>query len=202
MVSHLGHKTIKKISSAVPEELIREVIYDKPYYYKGYKNVINNEKTLEEIMGSSSLQSGIISALLIHFGYLLKKEYRVVGSEAGLHLDVNDNMSLNLAFYKKADLSPAKFDNHYFIDVPIAVIEVDVSIDLSTPNDQDYVFQKTQRLLDFGVEQIVWILTKSRKIMIAKPNETWTVDNWDKHFSILNQPMILENFLKEEELIA
>ncbi|MGB0863389.1 MAG: Uma2 family endonuclease [Saprospiraceae bacterium] len=202
MVSNLSHKTFNKDTSIIPQELIREVIYEKPYYYKDYRKVLNNEKTLEEIMGSSSLQSGIISALLIHFGFLLKKEYRVLGSEAGLHLNTNDNLSLDLAFYKKADLSPQKFDNHYLVDVPVSVIEVDVSIDLLSPQDQDYVFQKTQRLLDFGVEQVVWILTKSRKIMIAKPNETWTVDNWDKEFSFFNQKLILENFLKEEGIIV
>jgi hypothetical protein len=67
--------------------------------------------------------------------------------------------------------------------------------------NQDYVFQKTQRLLDFGTSQVIWILTKSRKIMVAKPNEAWIVDNWNREITILDKSFILEDLLKEKGLI-
>lgn len=88
------------------------------------------------------------------------------------------------------------------------VVEVDVNIDLTNPQNstrfrdrQDYVFQKTQRLLDFGVSQVIWILTKSRKIMIAKPNEAWLVDNWNRKTVVLEESFVLEDLLKEKGLI-
>jgi hypothetical protein len=201
MVGNLEYKILESKEEEIPKALIREVIYGKPYYYKGYQQVLNNEKTLEDIMGSSRLQSAIISSLLIHFGYIFKKKYHIIGSESGLHLATNDNLSLDLAFYKKSDLPPEKFDNHYYEEVPELVFEVDVRIDLTKAEDHDYVFQKTQRLLDFGTQKVIWVLTKSRKVMIAVPNQSWTVDNWDKEFSVYDEKMVLEDFLKEEGLI-
>ena len=56
----------------VPDYLIYEIMDGQPLYRKGYKAVLNKSKTLEDIMGSSTLQSEIhmyINALLFaHFG--------------------------------------------------------------------------------------------------------------------------------------
>lgn len=40
-------------AKAIPESLIYEVIDGKPFYYEGYKDVLANKKTSEEIMGVS-----------------------------------------------------------------------------------------------------------------------------------------------------
>lgn len=44
----------------IPESLIYEIMDGKPLYYEGYKDVLANKKTSEEIMGVSGLQSFII----------------------------------------------------------------------------------------------------------------------------------------------
>lgn len=187
--------------TAIPSELVKEVIYGRKYYYKGYKEVLNHQKKLEDVMGSSRMQSAIVTALLAYFFGLFKKQYRVMGGEAGLHLDKNDNLSLDIGIFNKADLPIQKLDHHYFEEVPVCVIEVDVKIDLTRAADQDYVFQKTQRLLDFGAEQVIWILTKSKKVMIATPNADWKVGNWNRRINILGHEFELEAFFKAEELL-
>jgi hypothetical protein len=48
----------------IPEYLVYEIIGGKPYYRKGYREVLNNTKTLEAIMGSSLYQWVIIEYLL------------------------------------------------------------------------------------------------------------------------------------------
>ena len=189
------------IIDKIPKSLIYEVIEGKQYYYKGYRQVLNKQKTLEDIIGSSRLQSAIISALMIHFGYIFKKEYRVVGSEAGLHISNNNNLALDLAFYKKIDLPAERLDNHYFEEVPVCVFEIDVSIDISKEEEQNYVFEKTDKLLNFGAEKVIWIFTKTRKIIVAEPNKSWTIDNWNKDISVLSERFVLEDFLREEEII-
>lgn len=201
MIANLEQTTIKKSIEKVPDYLIKEVIYGKPYYYKNYQAVLNNEKKLEEIMGSSRLQSFIITLLTVYFSNLFDKKYWVINSEPGLHMETKDNLSLDIAFFDKSSFPIEKIDNHYFEEVPDCVIEVDVSIDLTNAENYDYVFQKTQRLIDFGTSQVVWILTKSRKIMVAKPNEAWLTDNWDKEISILGQTFVLETLLKEKGLL-
>ena len=45
----------------VPEYLVYEVMDGKPIPYRGFREVLNNNKILEDIMGSSGLQSFIIS---------------------------------------------------------------------------------------------------------------------------------------------
>ncbi|MDX2069856.1 MAG: hypothetical protein SFV55_15615 [Haliscomenobacter sp.] len=45
----------------IPAALIYEIMDGKPVYYKGYREVLNNEKTLEEVMGASTLQGFIVA---------------------------------------------------------------------------------------------------------------------------------------------
>jgi len=47
----------------IPRELIYEEMDGQPIYYAGYQEVINNNKTLDDIVGSSYLQSVIIKRL-------------------------------------------------------------------------------------------------------------------------------------------
>ena len=46
-------------------------------------------------------------------------------------------------------------------------MEIDVKVDTANGSDFDYVLTKMEKLLAFGVEQVVWILTASRKIVVA-----------------------------------
>lgn len=45
-----------------------------------------------------------------------------------------------------------------------------------------YLFKKTQKLLDFGVEKAIWITTQAKKVTIATPNAAWEVK--DRHEDI------------------
>jgi Uma2 family endonuclease len=201
MIANIKYQNEEQTMVEIPQSLIKEVINGIPYYYKGYRHVLNKEKTLEEIIGASRLQTLIVSALIIYFGNLFKKQYRVTAGEGGLHLKKKDNLSLDVAFFKKSDLPIDIIDDHYFEEVPVLVFEIDVSIDISKEEEQNYVFEKTEKLLDFGTEKVIWIFTKNRKIIVAEPNKSWTIDNWDKEIEILNEPFVLEDFLRAEEII-
>ena len=165
-----------KIKQELPDSLIREIIYNQPYYYKNYQKILTKNQTLDSIKGKGRLQSFISSCLLVEFSQRFNKEYWSL-INAGFQLDEKDKIIANIALLKKSSLPLEKIDTHYFEEISDCIVEVDVSIDLTNVENQDYVFQKTQRLLDFGTPQVIWILTKSRKIMIAKPNEPWIVDN-------------------------
>ena len=45
----------------IPEALVYETLDGKPFYYKGYREVLSKKKTLEEIMGCSTLQAELVS---------------------------------------------------------------------------------------------------------------------------------------------
>ncbi|MFD2573683.1 hypothetical protein ACFSUS_23795 [Spirosoma soli] len=66
------------------------------------------------------------------------------------------------------------------------MIEVDVKIDLpANVSGTEYVYDKTQKLLDFGVAKVIWILTKTRRTLIAQPNERWIFTDWDDTVEVL-----------------
>ncbi|WP_200673373.1 hypothetical protein [Persephonella atlantica] len=63
-------KQKKKTRKRVPKELIYEMRYGSPIYYRDYDKVLSGEKTLEEVIGSSKLQWMIIYLI---FSYLVGK---------------------------------------------------------------------------------------------------------------------------------
>ncbi|WP_457623714.1 hypothetical protein [Persephonella sp.] len=83
MTKVLEDKETKK-RKRVPKELIYEMRYGSPIYYRDYDKVLSGEKTLEEVIGSSKIQAWIISTIL---EFLLKvlngKKYKVFTNEAG-----------------------------------------------------------------------------------------------------------------------
>ena len=59
-------KTLLKIPKKIPAQLIYEEFGGRVYYRKGYRAVLTKKKTIEEIIGSSSLQAFLVS--IIHGG--------------------------------------------------------------------------------------------------------------------------------------
>ncbi len=98
-------------------------------------------------------------------------------------------------------MPPEKFDFRYLKEVPVCAFEIDVSIDISKEAEQNYVFEKTEKLLEFGTEKVIWIFTNNRKIIVAEPNKSWTIDNWNKEIEVLNTAFVLDDFLRTEEII-
>lgn len=173
-----------KRTPKVPSNLVWEVIDGKPLYRRGYKDVMRKLKTIEEIMGTSSYQSIICQ----YINKILNRElnedvYDVMANEIGLHLKQRDNISQDIAIYPL--LSAEKITKKY-TDYPAKiVIEVDIDIDPSVMKDIEYMNLKTKKLLDFGVEKVIWILTNIKKVMVATPNAPWTMVEWNQDVEIL-----------------
>lgn len=173
-------------SRRVPAALIYEEIDGVPYYYRGYRAVLSRQKTKEDIMGASALQSAVVS-LLIHilYKYLPFDDYLIATNEPGLHIATGNNLSNDIAVFDQASL-PIPLDDKYFSVPPKIVVEVDVKIELPTNvSETEYVYDKTQKMLDFGVEKVIWILTRTRKTLIAEPNKHWILTDWDDKVEVL-----------------
>jgi Uma2 family endonuclease len=184
----------------IPEVLIYEIMDGKPLYYEGYKDVLANKKTSEEIMGASGLQSFIIYYLLkVLYAQLDSRKYVFLTNEIGTHLDTRNNLSGDIYIYEKTKLPPEKINTHY-VDVPPKIaVEIDIRIDLSDEKDFGYVFTKTHKLLDFGVEKVFWIFTKHQKVMIATKDQDWLTKNWTQEIELLDGEYFnIGKFLEEE----
>ncbi len=184
----------------VPKEFIHEMMDGKPLYRKGYKEVLSGKKTFEEIVGSSSLQAFLVEYILrILIRTLDEKKYRVFSNEVGLHLAHKENLSNDIAVYEKSVLTPDKISTKY-ADVPAKlVVEVDIDVDLSDRRSLDYIAHKTQKLLQFGTQKVVWILTDSQMVLVALPGRDWIMTHWANEVELLDgQTFNIASYLKEE----
>ena len=186
----------------IPSYLIYETLNGRPLYRKGYKEVLAKQKTPGEIMGCIDLQAIIVSILHAYiYNQANRKAYWIVTNEPGLHIQLGDNLSNEIAVYEKEKVT---VKGKFFDVAPKVVVEVDIKIDLEAfpAREQDYIYEKTQAMLDFGTERVIWITTKSRKIFVATKGESWLTLNWDATVPVLDTVTLnVANLLTEEGVI-
>ncbi len=178
-----------KVSESIPVTLIREVVEGLPFYYPGFREVLNNTKKLEDIMADSGLQTllkNIIGDVLK--AQIDRKLYYVFAGETGSHLNPRNNFGLDVAIYDRQLLSPSKITNKY-IDVPPKIaLEIDVKVEMPDADGnlfEQYIVPKIQQLFAFGTERVIWFFTKSKTIIHATAAETWEFPKWDSDIEIM-----------------
>ena len=177
----------RKLARKIPEYLVKEVLNGIPIHYKGYKAVLRKEKTLDDIMGASGLQSFIVSyiyKLLVR--QLSDDTYHILTGETGLHLELNDNLSGDIVLFEYDQLSVENIDTHYLNIPPKIDIEIDVNIHTSDFTEQTYIYQKTDRLLSWGVEKVIWVLSESKKVIVAERGKDWLLIDWSKDIEVID----------------
>lgn len=172
----------------LPQHLIYEVMDGKPIPYRGFQDVLDNTKTLEDITGSSGLQAFVVSDILrFLFIHLPEDAYEIATNEAGLHLSRKNNLSTDIGIYTVDALQQEKLTDKYLDIPPLVAIEVDTKADMSQFNHpHDYLYQKTNKLLEFGTERVIWIATASKKVTVATAGQDWITSDWDKTITILS----------------
>lgn len=196
------HKILPRIpAKKIPAALIYEILDGQPIYFKGYREVLNEQKTIEDIMGSSTLQGFIIEYLLrILFRNLDEKRFHILTNEQGLHLSDKNNLSADIAIFEKEKLTVRLADKQYASVPPKIQIEVDINADTEDfASPVSYTYLKTEKLFEFGVEKVIWILSESKKIMVATPRENWQVVDWHKDIEVIEGlSFCIGKYLKEE----
>ncbi len=181
----------KSTSKKIPRSLIYEEMDGEPIYYRGYQDVLNKNKTLDDIMGSSSLQAVIIKVLLKYlYTNVDEQQYEIFTNETGLHLAKGNNLASDIAIYDTALLKGFKYDEHYFKIPPTVGIEVDIKADLSVMKWETYVKRKTEKLHRFGVQRVIWILSATQQVITTEPNQDWIIRDWHKPLEILPDHII------------
>ena len=173
----------------IPDILIYEMDEGTPIYYRGYKEVLNKTKTAEQIMGSSALQSLIITLSLKYLIANLKKNYLPLSSELGFKFKKNSWRSLDLAIFDLQKVADKKvfFKNKYIEIPPEIVLEVDTKANLEElPDPSSYFQKKTDQLLTHGVSKVIWIFTATKKVLVAEKGKPWIMDNWSASFLVMD----------------
>ena len=196
------HISQKPKNEVVPNYLIYEVLDGEPIYFRGYQDVLNHKKTKEDIMATGRLQTLIISTLQEHLWANHNREgLKYMSNEVGIHISTGINFSCDLVAFDKTVLAATADDTHYYTIPPKFVIEVDTNGDFSDMIFEDYLFKKSQRLLTFGVEQVIWILTASKTVTIGKSDGIFITHGWERPIEIFEgHPLILEQLFKENSI--
>jgi Uma2 family endonuclease len=168
---------------AIPEMLIYEMVNDKPVYYNGYQDYLKGIKKIEEVMASSMLQGYLISEIIFLLRLHFQKRYVIMSNELGLLFKKGNWRAADIAIVEANKVK--SMDNKYMSFAPDLVIEVDTKADLSTvKNPLGYYHEKTEELLQFGVQKVIWIFTDSKKVLIATPNNRWEIADWNENIEI------------------
>ena len=191
----------KKGRKRIPKELIYEMRYGSPIYYRDYDKVLSGEKTLEEVMGSSKLQWFIIYLI---YSYLIKnidtEKYVIATNEAGFQWAPRTWRNLDIAIFDKKKLFKEGINDKYAKTPPEVVIEVDSKADLRKYGDfMNYMREKTQDLLNAGVKRVIWYTTFDKKVMVAEKGKRWFITDWNDTIDIIDDIKLnLDELLKSE----
>ncbi|MBO0935492.1 Uma2 family endonuclease [Fibrella sp. HMF5335] len=165
-------KASELIAPAISSALIYELWDGKQVYYKDYRAVMTGKKTIEEVVSCSDLQGVLVSLIHGHlFGIINRKKYLLATNEIGIHLALNNNLANDVVIYDKE--SVGKLKGKLFDVPPKVVIEVDIKADAAEfDNGSDgYLMEKARKLLDFGVEGVLWIITNAQKTYVINKND-------------------------------
>jgi len=187
--------------AAIPKALVWEEMDGQPIYYRGYRDVLSGHKTIEEIMGSSIYQAYLVGLLVTHLNLTLpKRKFYVLSNEAGLHLRRGNTLNNDIALIRRERM-PNLFSDQYLDVPPDIAIEVDTKADFSEGmSESEYYQKKTRKLLDFGVEKVIWIYTKTRQIQVAERRiPTWQLTNWDEEVPVTEGCSFVLNRLLEDD---
>jgi len=184
---------MKGVAKSIPQRYIYEMVDGKPIYYSGYKQYLKHENNKEEptSMGSSFLQSLIITNLVIFLHQKIGERYYLLTNELGIQFSKGNWRAADIAIYEKTQIDIRKATNKYIDIPPKIVIEIDTKADIEDIKDTfKYYNEKTEQLINFGVEKVIWIFTDSKKILIADKSREWRLNDWSKEVKIVDSVVV------------
>lgn len=170
--------------------LLKSLVYElwdgKPVYYAGYEDVLKGTKTVEQVMSSSILQGRLVVRLSAYLLSVLDLEiYDVLGNEIGIQFRKGDWRACDVAIFELKALE-GEDETKYAWVPPKVAIGVDTKANMSHVDpESDYYEQKTTKLLDFGVEKVIWLFTRSRKVWIAESGKDWSIRDWSQAVEVM-----------------
>lgn len=188
----------KKRVPKIPESFIYEMMDGQPIYYRGWREAVRQKKHAEQIMGSSEIQSYLIAVIQDFFHSRIGETWRILYSELGIHLEHGDNFAADLAFFPKKTFFNDGLTNRYTKKIPALIIEVDTKADPGEPGFPDYFHRKIQKLLDWGVPQVIWVFSRTQKVVVAQNGSPWQTVDWSVEVEALGQVFSIQKLLEED----
>ncbi len=173
--------------TSIPSALIYETMDGKPIYFAGYRDVLNGNKTIEEIMATGKKQSLMLNAIQGHLWRTpTGTALTIMTGEIGIHISKKLNFSCDLVVFEDATLATLDINQNYFEVPPKIIVEVDLQADPTSININQYILKKTRKLLQFGVEKVIWVFSDPPLVSVATAQGSWIISEWDKPIEILD----------------
>ncbi|MBD2703296.1 Uma2 family endonuclease [Spirosoma sp. BT702] len=190
-------------SRNIPPSLIYEIWNGKPVYYQDYQDVLVGTKTVQEVRSCVDIEGVLLALINGHPGITInRKENVLAANKVGISISKNDIVCCDIVVLEKKKLG--KLQGNYVDVAPKVGIDVDTKADVSDfPNRlDDYLIQKSQKLLDFGVEKVRWVITSMQKVyIIEQGNPTWHIVNWSENIQVVHDCHLnIKQLLDEEEI--
>ncbi len=167
----------------IPDYLIYEMDDGKPIYYRGYQDVLDGKKEVEEIMADGNIQAWLKGQIITLLNNILSDIYIATVGGQGLSLAKKSWRAADVAIFKTENFL---FTNEYSKLPPEIVIEIDTKAHFEIAfTTTSYYNRKTQQLLDFGVQKVIWIFTGDEKIMVAEKGKDWITSDWNKTVEVM-----------------
>lgn len=186
------------------ENLLKKLTYEitkegKPVYYRGYKEVLKGKLPPEAIMGSSDLHAFLMFLIAKFLMENLGEDFLVLGGELGFFTGEDTYRLLDIAVFEKDKF---QLTGKYTRIPPKLVIEIDTKADLEDYGlVESYAYEKTQELLDSGVEKVIWIFTKPKKVLIAEKGEKWIVQDVGEDIPVIGSVVLSLRALAEKNKV-
>lgn len=188
----------------IPAYLVKEEYDGILLYYKGYKEVLEGKKTLEDIMPSSSIHSLIMTYLTLLIGKKLNEDlFWLLIGEVGNLTPTKKRSGLDIAIFDKKVLTASQINRHFTKVPPKIVLEIDVDVESEDLTQDEIILFRTNKLLESGVEKIIWIFTLSKMVMVAEKGKDWTLFDWNREVEVMEGISFnLGAYLKNEGIEA
>ena len=131
----------------------------------------------------------------------MSEAYLVFSNELGLQFSKGSWRAAEIAVIKASKVK--QLDDKYLHVAPELVIEIDTKADLSEiKNPLGYYQEKTDELLNFGVQKVVWIFTDTRKVMMAEAGKkAWSLTDWTQDVEMIEGLNInLQKILEQKKI--
>lgn len=127
------------------------------------------------MMGCREIQFLVTSAILeFLFIHLPREEYVISINAVVLHLDKYNNLSSNMVIFDRTSILAERAKSKYTSTLPRAILVVEIFDEEAIPSEPfTWVpeLAKTERLMAWGVPEVVWIYPQLGKIIWAWPGD-------------------------------
>lgn len=152
----------------IPSELIYDIIDGKPYLHKFSQGVFSR----------ALIRSYLFEVL---FEGIEKGSNLLIASAPTLFINDRSLVTCDIMVFEKHKLT---IDENYAQIPPKITIDLDIKVELGDLTEDEYIFLKMTKLVNFGVEKAIWVFTNSKKVVVMD-SQTWISKKWDDDVDIL-----------------